>query len=331
MEFVSIIIPTYNRLSRLKQVIAALEAQQHPHDAFEVIIVSDGSTDGTHEYLQQLVTPLKLQWTTQQNSGPAAARNNGVSRAQGEYILFIDDDVVPQPQLIAEHMRIHQASAHEIVVLGPMLTPEGFAMAPWVRWEQAMLMKQYSAMERGDLVPTARQFYTGNASLRRSHIIALNGFNENFRRAEDVELAYRLAERDIGFTFNPAAVGMHYAERSFRSWLDISYTYGRNDVIFARAYRQVWILDAVRMEFGQRHWLNQLITRLCLGRPTISIVVIGSLKLTAKVATWLGINSVCKMAFSGLFNLLYYQGFADEFGDTSFLAPSTTNASPSTR
>jgi glycosyltransferase involved in cell wall biosynthesis len=331
MEFVSVIIPTYNRLSRLKQVIAALEAQQYPHDAFEVIIVSDGATDGTHEYLQQLVTPLNLHWTKQQNSGPAAARNNGVSRAQGEYILFIDDDVVPQSQLIAEHMRIHQTSAHEVVVLGPMLTPAGFVMTPWVSWEQAMLMKQYLAMERGDLVPTARQFYTGNASLRRSHIVAVNGFNENFRRAEDVELAYRLADHDIGFVFNSFAVGLHYAERSFSSWLDIPYTYGRNDVIFARTYRQAWILGAVRMEFEQRHWLNRMITRTCLGRPTLSIVVMGSLKLIAKVSAWLGINPVCKMAYSGLFNLRYYQGFADEFGDTSFLVTTATSVTPSTR
>lgn len=331
MGSISVIIPTYNRLFRLKQVITALEAQQYSHHAFEVIIVSDGSTDGTHDYLQQLVTPLTLQWVTQKNSGPAAARNNGVRLATGEYILFLDDDVVPQPQLIAEHMRMHQNSDQEVVVLGPMLSPEGFSMAPWVRWEQAMLMKQYAAMQRGDWVPTARQFYTGNASLRRSHILAVNGFNENFRRAEDVELAYRLAERDIGFVFNPNAVGMHYAERSFGSWLDIPYTYGRNDVIFARTYRQVWILETVRQEFDERHAFNRLITRACLGRPMIRNVMQEGLKLLARGAASVGSERITRMAYSGLFSLCYYQGFADEFGDISFLNNVPNQSAPSVR
>ena len=254
-----------------------------------------------------------------------------MSRANNEYILFLDDDVVPQPQLIAEHMRIHKTSEREVVVLGPMLTPEGFDMAPWVRWEQAMLMKQYQAMERGDWVPTARQFYTGNASLRRSHIVAANGFNENFRRAEDVELAYRLAEHDIGFVFNPTAVGSHYAERSLRSWVDIPYTYGRNDVIFARTYRQTWILDSVREEFNERHQFNRLITRVCLGRPIIRDAITSSLKLIARIATRIGIDQVSRMAYSGLFNLRYYQGFADEFGDTSFLNNTPNRTAPSIR
>jgi len=267
----------------------------------------------------------------QQNSGPAVARNNGLSRAKGEYVIFIDDDVVPQPQLIAEHARVHETSEQEVVVLGPMLTPEGFEMAPWVRWEQAMLMKQYAAMERGDWVPTARQFYTGNASLRRSHIVAANGFNENFRRAEDVELAYRLAEQDIGFVFNLAAVGMHYAERSFRSWLDIPYVYGRNDVIFARSYRQAWILSVVRDEFGRRHQFNRLITYACLGRPILSSAVTKALKFIAGIAGRVGVDRIAQMAYSALFSLRYYQGFADEFGNTNFLYRRTTNIAPSTR
>ena len=90
------------------------------------------------------------------------------SKAVGEFIVFIDDDVVPEPQLLEEHARSHHEAGRDVVVLGPLLTPEGFEMAPWVRWEQEMLMKQYQGHVRGDWPATARQFYTGNASLRRS-------------------------------------------------------------------------------------------------------------------------------------------------------------------
>ncbi len=212
---VSIVIPTYNRIARLKQVIAAIERQTYPLENMEVIVVSDGCADGTDEYLTNIETPLNLRFLVQQNSGPAAARNNGFRSARGEDVLFIDDDVVPSPQLVAEHMRLH-AARPGLVVVGPMIAPPDFVHSPWVAWEQAMLEKQYAAMRRGDWAPTARQFYTGNTSLPRQMLINSGGFDERFRRAEDIELAYRLEKLGVEFFFSMEAVGYHYAERSFR-------------------------------------------------------------------------------------------------------------------
>ena len=68
-----------------------------------------------------------------------------------------------------------------------------------------------------------------NTSLGSHHI--LGGFDASFRRAEDVELAYRLAKQGLRFLFNPKAIGYHVAERSFNSWIAIPYAYGRNYVI----------------------------------------------------------------------------------------------------
>ncbi len=319
MSAVSIIIPTYNRVDRLKRVLSALERQKYPLPSVEVVIVSDGSTDGTHEYLRSLQTPLNMQLVVQTNQGPAAARNRGIQAAQGEFALFIDDDVVPAEQLIAEHMCVHTAHDEEVIVLGPMLTPDDFTMAPWVRWEQAMLMKQYRAMENGDWAPTARQFYTGNTSLRRAHIQAAGGFDETLRRAEDVELAYRLADRGLTFIFNSQAIGYHYAERSFRSWFAIPYTYGRNDALFAHTKGQDWILDAVREEFSYRHPLAQMLVKLCLDRKLLSGATMWALRLAARVAQVARIERLSQASYSALFNLRYYQGLIDELGDRSVL------------
>ncbi len=141
---VSVIVPTYNRVERLQRVLAALEGQTVSLDSFEVIIVSDGSTDGTNDFLQTVDSDLRLTAVFQANSGAAAARNNGLRHAKGALVLFIDDDVVPAPQLLAEHLRFHERRGDDLAVLGPMLTPGGFDMVPWVRWEQAMLVKQYN-------------------------------------------------------------------------------------------------------------------------------------------------------------------------------------------
>ncbi len=142
MTTISIILPTYNRLERLQHVIAGLEQQTYPLDDVDVIVVSDGSTDGTSDYLHRLSSPLRITMVAQPNSGPSVARNNGIAHATGDIVVFLDDDVVPTQRWLAEHMRIHEHQPNT-VVLGPMLSPPGFAMQPWVRWEQAMLMKQY--------------------------------------------------------------------------------------------------------------------------------------------------------------------------------------------
>jgi GT2 family glycosyltransferase len=269
--------------------------------------------------LEALRSTMRLRWFPQANRGPAAARNAGIQKASGEFIVFIDDDVVPGPQLLGEHARSHHEAARDVVVLGPLLTPEGFEMAPWVRWEQEMLMKQYSAMLRGDWSATARQFYTGNASLRRSHILAAGGFDEGFRRAEDVELAYRLANMGLDFVFNLQAAGMHFAERSFRAWLDMAYTYGRNDVIFARDRNQKWLLSAIRQEFWDRHFLIRSLVRVCRGRSRPTWVASWALKLAADAATLLRASDMERLAYSGLFNLQYYTGLFNELDDAHFL------------
>lgn len=317
--YFSIVIPTYNRAERLRLVISAVEQQAYPLDAFEVVVVSDGSTDGTHNYLKGLRSKVRVRWFTQPNQGPAAARNVGVQKADGEFILFIDDDVVPEPQLLQEHARSHGEANHDVVVLGPLLSPAAFKMSPWVRWEQETLMKQYRALQRGDWPASARQFYTGNASLRRSHILSAGGFDEGFRRAEDVELAYRLADRGLSFLFNMQAVGLHFAERSFRAWLDAAYIYGRNDVIFTRDRNQKWLLPMVRREFRERNLLVQLLVRLCGGRARISRIMSPVLKFIADIATFFHAGYIEQRVYSGLFNLQYYNGLFSELGDVRYL------------
>ena len=95
-------------------------------------------------------------------------------------------------------------------------------------WEQAKLEAQYAAMSRGDWEPTFRQFWTGNASVAKAPVLAAGGFDPSLRRAEDVELARRLHERGMRFRFNPAARGLHHAERPLSAWMAMHKSYGRS-------------------------------------------------------------------------------------------------------
>jgi GT2 family glycosyltransferase len=313
---VTVVMPTYDRVDQLRAALASLAAQQGLDEPVEVIVVSDGSTDGTDEYLSSSAVPLPVVALTQPNAGPAAARNRGIGAARGELVLFVDDDTVADPGLIAAHLRRHESPNEDLVVIGPMLTPDDYAISPWVRWEQDMLTKQYDAMRDGVYEATARQFYTGNASVARRHLVDVGGFDPTFRRAEDVELAYRLADRGLRFTFDPTAVVHHYAERSFEAWLAAGYAYGRNDVVFGRDHGRAWLLDAIGREFHDRHVLVRGLTRACLPHPRVDAITSAALARSARTVGRLGVG---RPLLSAVYNLAYYRGMADELGRADLL------------
>ncbi len=314
MTQISVVIPTYNRQKKLQMVLSALEKQDLCLDDFEVVVVSDGSTDGTDDFLKNVSSSLTIRPVFQTNQGVAVARNQGTLQAQSDLILFIDDDVVAAPTLIREHLRMHQAEGDRVVVLGPMITPTGYKMSPWVAWEQMMLEKQYHAMLTGVYDASSRQFFTGNTSLRRQYLLDVGGFDPSFRRAEDVELAHRLSRSGMRFVFNPQAIGYHYAERSYQSWSDTAYVYGKNDVIFSLQKQHRWILPAVFTEFYERHGFTQTLTRLCLDRPQLQNPTISALKTSALLLHPLGLKKLSSVILSGIFNLRYYQGVSDQLG-----------------
>lgn len=312
---ISVVIPTYDRLSQLRRVLRGFAAQTVPPDTFETIVVSDGSTDGTDDYLTSGALPLPVRFVRQHNRGPAAARNAGVATAGGELVLFVDDDVVPAPDLIERHLAQHRRADGDVAVMGPMLTPPDHVMSPWVAYEQAMLEKQYEAMRRGAWEPTARQFFTGNASVGRAQVLAAGGFDPRFTRAEDVELAYRLAARGVHFVFDPDAVGLHYAARSYASWRRTPYLYGRHDVVFARDRGQDWLLPEVRKELTHHHALLRVAVRTTAGRPLVRRSLVRTCEVTARVTT----GRVARAALSAVYNLAYHDGIADELGDPRWL------------
>ena len=316
---VTVVVPTYDRLPRLRRVLAGLAAQDLDRP-FEVVVVDDGSTDGTDAYLRSGAPPLPIVASTQENQGPGAARNRGVDLATGEIVVFIDDDVIPDPGLVRAHIRAHERHGDLTVVIGPMRNPPDHQMSPWIRWEQTMLAKQYDAMEAGQYDATARQFYTGNASLRREHLLAAGGFDPELRRAEDVELAYRLEAAGLTFVYEPHAVGLHYAERSFGSWLAAGYAYGRNDVVFGRDRGKPEIFSWVADEHRTRHPLTRWLTRTCATRPRLRAAATAVLSRVAVGCSAVHLPRVASKALSGTYHLAYYGGVADELGGPDELA-----------
>jgi GT2 family glycosyltransferase len=313
----SVVIPTYNRLDRWPALLESLARQTRPADTFEVVVVCDGSSDGTDDYLRAARMPFDLVLAMQANAGPAAARNKGVALAQGSLLLFLDDDIVAAPHLLEQHVESHRTAGDRAVVIGPMANPVDFALTAPIRWEQAMLYKQYESMRRGDYLPSYRQFFTANASLSREAFLSLGGFDIRFRRAEDVEFAFRLHEAGYRFLFNSKAIGYHYAVRSFASWLQNAHDYGVNDVRFARVHPGAGTFARAHREFGSRHPLVRWATRVCTAKPSLRQGLHALLKSAATVSDRLRADCLTRVALSGVYNLAYYSGMADELGSVS--------------
>lgn len=111
---VSICIPTYNRREYLKETLDSILAQTYKD--YEIIIVDDGSIDGTKEMIEKLGVPVTYYW--QPNSGDAAARNKLIELARGRYISFIDSDDLLLPDAIGRMVRIMETETEDVIVYG---------------------------------------------------------------------------------------------------------------------------------------------------------------------------------------------------------------------
>lgn len=308
----TVVIPTFNRARYLARMLEALEHQTAASGTFDVVVVDDGSTDDTAQVLGRPYA-LPLLAISQTNQGPAAARNEGIRRATGDVVLFIDDDVVPAPDLIAVHLAMQADEPR--VVIGRMTAPEHGRPSFWAEWEQRMLERQYADMVEGRFQPCPRQFYTANASVRRDDLVRAGLFDPSFKRSEDVELAYRLERLGLPFVFVSEARVLHDTPRTLAGWIRMAELYGYYDVVMWRDKGVRYGLEMLAGDFlfARRRSLRA-VARLTVGRPRLMAVARTLVPRLAGIAAALRLRRVSMGGCSALFNLLYWDAFCRELG-----------------
>jgi GT2 family glycosyltransferase len=306
---VTVITPTHQRRQSVLLVLDALARQTCGPD-FSVIVVCDGCTDGTQAAIRSGGYPFKLRvLETFPAAGPAAARNLALAAAETPILLFLDDDVIPDPRLVEEHVGHHQEQG-DVVVIGPLL-PAPAPSKPWIRWESDTLQQQYRDMQAGAWPPSPRQFYTGNASVARRHVVAAGGFDTHFKRGEDVDLAFRLHRAGLKFVFEPRARGVHIARRSFGSWANAAREYGRAELAMGPVWGERGLVDVKVLEFQRRNPVVRRSVTFGLKYPQAAPALIAAERGAARIFAGVGLWKLARGAYTAIFELAYWRGVDD--------------------
>ncbi len=193
----SVIVPTYNRRALLEQLLDSLQALRVAPGEMEVIVVDDGSTDGTAMMLAARHDPYPVQYLHHATAaGPAAARNQGAEAAQAEILGFLDSDVLVHPdwwQAAAPHFNHPKVAAVE----GATLPPENAG--------RPTPFTHVISNTQGGSFLTCNMFY------RKKAFRKAGGFDTRFIRAnrEDTDLAFSIIERNYRIEFEPKCLVEH--------------------------------------------------------------------------------------------------------------------------
>jgi len=239
--FFSIVVPTYNRKPILEKCLRALERQQLDKDSkvtgYEIVLVDDGSTDGTLEWLQENAAEFPhVRSLTQDHQGPAAARNLGVAQASGDTIIFIDSDLVVTENFLQAHadglIQGQLASGSDrVFTYGQVINTCNFDNPT----AEPYKLTDFSAA----------YFATGNVAIARTWLEKAGLFDTRFQLYgwEDLELGVRLKQLGLKLIKCPAAVGYHwhppFALEQIPNLIDKEIQRGRMGVLFYQKH-PIW-------------------------------------------------------------------------------------------
>lgn len=217
---VSVIVPTYNGVHKISSLLHALEKQTHKD--FELIIVIDGSTDNTLNYLNSTTFDFpSIKIIEQLNTGRAKVRNNGVKFSTGELLIFFDDDMIPLPHCIEEHIKHHLLHPNTILTGGQIEDEKKcssdiqfFKLYLSTKWSAPLRENTHEALPKNKVFISAANF-----SLKKVIFNDLRGFDEQLSDAEDYDFAVRANQLNIPVFYNYKAFAYHNDPITCKSYI----------------------------------------------------------------------------------------------------------------
>ena len=237
----SVVIATHNRPDQLDRALDSLKRQSLASDCFELIVVNNGSSDPTDAMVKKHLEQ-RPHWNLvgEAKPGAAAARNTGIRLSRAPLVLFLDDDIVADRELVAQHVQSHRERP-EVAVLGAVRFPwKGDETPLFACLHRHPELFQSFAFPDAENVPF-QYFYTCNLSMARSFFSQGPGFDERFTTSgfEDTELGYRFVNAGYHIVFNEKASALHDVRTTYRQFSQKRYASGRWARYFIGQYPEV--------------------------------------------------------------------------------------------
>ena len=236
MEEMTIIIPTYNRIDILKKVLEAYNNQTYNPKKFEIIVFDDFSRLNPKKEIKKIKTKYKVRfYRMEKNGGQGKVRNKAINLARGRYILFTGDDMIPEKNLIEEHMKIHR-ERERVAVLGKVLWHKE-VRNEFMDYIEGIQFHYNNIKDRDDV---KFHFYTSNISLDKSWFKD-EEYSKDFNNygLEDIELGYRLEKKGLRVIYNPDALVYHVHTYNFEQFCNRMFNVGKSAVIFVRLHPEL--------------------------------------------------------------------------------------------
>ncbi len=236
----SVIVPTYQGRDAVLRALDALSRQTMDAERFEVVVVVDGSDDGTREALGSFEAPFASRSLWQENRGRGGAINAGLAVARGELVVLVDDDLVPEPGFLAAHAAAHGAG-ERIGAVGAVHFRTDGSTPPFARYWAGRFEDFLGRLQGRGRPLSWDETYTGAFSIRRPDLAEVGGFEEAFDGygLEDFELALRLSKAGVGLVLCPDAVAIHEYDKDFAAASRDAEARGRSAVIFESLHPDV--------------------------------------------------------------------------------------------
>jgi len=243
---VSIIVPSYNGKDKVIRLLHSLEKQTFL--SFEIIVVLDGSTDGTAEAINSIVWdmfPLKI--IEQKNNGRASARNKGVSYSTTNLLLFFDDDMVPASTCIQEFISFHREHKN-VIALGQIIEPASKEDTEIKKYKDYLNTSWNNNLSvyRNKIIPNSIVVLSAaNFSISTSLFNRLKGFDESLKDIEDYDFALRARVEKIQTFYLVTAIAVHQDHFTFRKYADRSKAYLKNRIFAASIKPDLYGADPI--------------------------------------------------------------------------------------
>lgn len=313
---VTVIVPTHDRAESLVRLLRSLAADGKSAP-YEVVVVADGCTDETAHAVGDEVLPFPVRVLEQRPArGPAIARNLGAAEARGDVLLFIDDDIEPFGDVVAEHGRLHDG--RPLVVIGAPRAPRprdaGFReLAGWAWWEQ-----QFERMRRPGHRFGYDDVFTGLLSVPRDFWRSLGGFDVSLRCREDFELGLRLVRRRASFVFSEAGGGWHHENRSGDRLVRRKRDEGSSDVAIARLHP--WACRSLPLWRRSPDPRADLVRQIAFDWPRLGDLGVKVVERLLNVLEALRMRGTWRRVQGGVMYFAYWRGAAAALAGWSELA-----------